>query len=314
MCHSSAFWLYHHGGRGHTCWAICRDDFPAGSHHDRCLPLRLGCGMARGGAQHLGSLWQGKGGSLCLREVNPLPPLGLLDGEDQSSRSRCPGPHMARGPSLCFPSISPDLANASQGPSTGPQSFDGGPVVASQDLVSPVAQTLPRDAMAPPRQEGPPIAARGSDLASRPQPPLSVGLAVAGPNRLLSGCTELVRKTILNARVPSTCLQYECRWRLFSDWCVGHNEDPVQCPVPVILEFLQSLLEKGRSPSTLRVYVAAISWQHVKIYNDTVGSYRLVSLFLKGAQRLHPPSTPRAPPWYWTPYAHLLSNPWRRQS
>ncbi|XP_041802371.1 uncharacterized protein LOC121613147, partial [Chelmon rostratus] len=106
-----------------------------------------------------------------------------------------------------------------------------------------------------------------------------------------------VRNTVLNARAPSTRAQYENRWRLFSGWCSGRHEDPVHCSVPIILEFLQSLLDSGRSPSTLKVYVAAISSRHVLVNNNTVGCHRLVTLFLKGALRLRPPRLPRAPAW-----------------
>ncbi|KAK9542065.1 hypothetical protein VZT92_002063 [Zoarces viviparus] len=123
-----------------------------------------------------------------------------------------------------------------------------------------------------------------------------MGLAAGGPDQLLTGCMP-VRRTILNARAPSTRRQYENRWRLFSDWCVVRNKDPVQCPVPIVLEFLQSLLDKGQSPSTVRVYVAALSWHHARVDNGTVGSHRLVSLFLKGALRLRPPNAPKAPAW-----------------
>lgn len=71
----------------------------------------------------------------------------------------------------------------------------------------------------------------------------------------------------------------------------------MRCSVPTILDFLQFLLDEGRSHSTLKVYVAAISCGHVRIDNGTVGGHSLVSLFLKGAQRLHPLSAPRAPAW-----------------
>ena len=108
---------------------------------------------------------------------------------------------------------------------------------------------------------------------------------------------DSVQHTILNARAPSTRLQYDNRWKLFSSWCGDRSEDPVHCSLPTSLEFLQSLLGKGRSPSTLKVYVAAISCHHAKIDNGTVGSHNLVSLFLKGAQRLHPPRAPRTPVW-----------------
>ena len=167
----------------------------------------------------------------------------------------------------------------------------------SQVLVLPAAQTLLRDALASPQQEGPLVSAGGSDLASQPLSPSAVGLATGGPNPLLSDCIEPVNRTFLNARAPSTRMQYENRWKLFSDWCHGRNENPVHCSVPTILEFLQSLLDDGRCPATVRVYVAAISSQHARVDNNTVGSHRLVSLFLRRALRLRPPNVPRAPTW-----------------
>ncbi|KAK0135107.1 hypothetical protein N1851_029077 [Merluccius polli] len=77
----------------------------------------------------------------------------------------------------------------------------------------------------------------------------------------------------------------------------NRGEDPVHCAIPKVLEFLQSLLEGGRSPATLRVYVAAISSRHARVDGNTVGCHRLVSLFLKGALRLRPPQAQRAPVW-----------------
>lgn len=71
----------------------------------------------------------------------------------------------------------------------------------------------------------------------------------------------------------------------------------MHCSIPTVLDFLQSLLDAGRSYSTLKVYVAAISSGHVRVDNGTVGRHGLVSLFLKGAQRLRPVRTARAPPW-----------------
>ncbi|KAK0131086.1 hypothetical protein N1851_034236 [Merluccius polli] len=77
----------------------------------------------------------------------------------------------------------------------------------------------------------------------------------------------------------------------------NRGEDPVHCAIPKVLEFLQSLLDGGRSPATLRVYVAAISSRHARVDGNTVGCHRLVSLFLKGALRLRPPQAQRAPVW-----------------
>ena len=122
-------------------------------------------------------------------------------------------------------------------------------------------------------------------------------LATAGPNPLLAECSDEGCNIILNARAPSTRVQYENKWQLFSAWCSDRSEDPVHCSVPEILEFLQSLLDCGRSPATLRVYVAAISSHHTRVDNDTVGGHKLVSLFLKSVLRLRPPRAQCDPAW-----------------
>lgn len=62
----------------------------------------------------------------------------------------------------------------------------------------------------------------------------------------------------------------------------------------VILEFLQFLLDGDRSHST---FVAAISSPNVWVDYVTVGSHKLVYLFLKGALKLLPPRVQRAPAW-----------------
>lgn len=67
--------------------------------------------------------------------------------------------------------------------------------------------------------------------------------------------------------------------------------------LPTTLEFLQSLLDRGQAPSTLKVYVATISSQHVRVNNSTLGCHGQVTLFLKGALSLCPPQTLRVPAW-----------------
>ncbi|KAK0135470.1 hypothetical protein N1851_028681 [Merluccius polli] len=66
------------------------------------------------------------------------------------------------------------------------------------------------------------------------------------------------------------------------------GEVPERCSVPIILRFLQDRLETKLAVSILRVYIAAISAQHVRVGNQTVGSHSLVTRFLKGAQRQTP--------------------------
>ena len=116
-----------------------------------------------------------------------------------------------------------------------------------------------------------------------------MGMALEGPEPLLADCDQAVIQTINDSRAPSTRALYANRWKLFSEWCRAHEETPESTSVPVVLRFLQSLLEKGLSVSTLRVYVAAISARHRVVDRITLGSHSVVTRFLRGAQRRNPP-------------------------
>ncbi len=82
---------------------------------------------------------------------------------------------------------------------------------------------------------------------------------------------ENVLNTISQARVPSTWRLYALKWSVFSTWCTTRGADPEVCDISLILSFLQELSEKGRSPSTLKVYVAAIAASHAPIDGQSVG-------------------------------------------
>ncbi len=56
----------------------------------------------------------------------------------------------------------------------------------------------------------------------------------------------------------------------------------------VVLSFLQEGLERRLSPSTLKVYVAAIAAHHDAVDGKSVGKHDLVIRFLRGARRLNP--------------------------
>lgn len=103
--------------------------------------------------------------------------------------------------------------------------------------------------------------------------------------------------TINSSRAPSTNALYANRWKIFSEWCQVLGQDPTHCPLPSVLRFLQSLFDKGLTPSTIKVYAAAISASHVRVEGRTIGSHPLVARFLKGSLRLRPPQRNRVPPW-----------------
>ena len=124
-----------------------------------------------------------------------------------------------------------------------------------------------------------------------------MGLAPEWFNLSAAGLPQSVITTIQSARASSTRSLYDHKWRVFEEWCHKNGHIPFQCPVGVILSFLQSLIEKRRAFSTVKVYLAAISACHIGFGKDTASQHPLVCRFMKGARRLLPVSRPLVPPW-----------------
>ncbi|KAK3517038.1 hypothetical protein QTP70_033132 [Hemibagrus guttatus] len=132
-------------------------------------------------------------------------------------------------------------------------------------------------------------------------PPLrdveALGLAPEGDQFLEAGLSSEVVETLLIARALSTRKLYALKWRLFSLWCAQREQDPVHCLIGTVLGFLQSRLSQGLSPSTLKVYVAAIAANDALVLGATLGRHPLVSRFLRSARWLRPSCRPRLPSW-----------------
>lgn len=120
-------------------------------------------------------------------------------------------------------------------------------------------------------------------LASLPKQVETVRLA-PGVERMLSQCSIYVGNTVLSARAPSMRRTYASRWNLFVSWCEKQAINPVDCPVSGILDFLQHLLDAGRSPATLRVFASPLSALWDPMGQGSVGADRLVVAYLKGAR------------------------------
>ncbi len=108
---------------------------------------------------------------------------------------------------------------------------------------------------------------------------------------------EQVLNTISEARAPSTRRLYALKYSVFSTWCLDRSENTSTSELAVVLSFLQELLDKGRSHSTLRVFVAAIAAFHAPIAGQSVGRDNSVVCFLRGAKRLNPPRPLTVPTW-----------------
>ncbi len=157
----------------------------------------------------------------------------------------------------------------------------------------------PRDSpsLAHSSEEGPAFSETGHPLAPASRP-LEASYLVPGRDaEVLGGLPQSLVDTITSARAPSTRHLYALKWNLFVDWCSSHREDPRRCPVRVVLSFLQEGLERRLSPSTLKVYVAAIAAHHDAVDGKSLGKHDLVIRFLRGARRLNPPRPTSVPSW-----------------
>ncbi len=147
-----------------------------------------------------------------------------------------------------------------------------GTILAYQDLVP--RADAPRDSpsLADSSEEGSTDSETGHLMAPASRPLETSCLVPRRDAEVLGDLPQEVVDTITSARAPSTRHAYALKWNLFVEWCSSHREDPRRCPIRVVLSFLQQGLERRLSPSTLKVYVAAIAANHDPVEGKSVGT------------------------------------------
>ncbi len=232
----------------------------------------------------------------CISRNHPLPVVLHLNRGN--ARHRCTGTQLAPGPAqVCvFPSepTSTDTVQDQGGRGAG---LVSGSILAQQDLVP--GTHAPRDSpsLADSSEEGSAFSETGHPLAPASRLVETPCVVPGRDAEVLGDLPQEVALTIASARAPSTRRAYALKWNLFVEWCSSHREDPRRCSIRAVLSFLQQGLERRLSPSTLKVYVAAISAHHDPIEGRSVGKHDLVVRFLRGARRLNPPRPPSLPSW-----------------
>ncbi len=244
----------------------------------------------------LESIRGSSGRPVCFPRVLPLPAVFLPDrGHPRHGRT---GTQLASGSmQVCISPSEPARTDTVQGQGGRGAGPAGRAVLAHTDLVSRTHSPRDSPSLAHSSEEGPPFSGARHHLApaSRPvEPPcVAPGRDVAD----LSGLPQAVVETISQARAPSTRQAYALKWSLFVNWCSSRREDPRRCTVGVVLSFLQERLERRLSPSTLKVYVAAIVAHHDAVDGRSLGKHDLIVRFLRGARRLNPSRPPLMPSW-----------------
>ncbi len=213
------------------------------------------------GSIDLVSFRQGRGRPLRLRRQLSLPNLFL-------EAAGCSGPRLAQHPPVRIPTDRPatpgyqvDQGNKVLSPSRGPPLEE--PSLVPRDDPAAGCSTVVNSTM-----ERSSLSSAGQDLAS---PARTVEPSCLADRREVDRLPMGVANTILEARAPSTRRLYALKWSVFSNWCSARNQDAISCDVSHVLIFLQELLDKGCTSSTLKVYVAAIAANHSTKAGRTIG-------------------------------------------
>ncbi|KAL0147457.1 hypothetical protein M9458_057242, partial [Cirrhinus mrigala] len=211
-----------------------------------------------------------------------------------SPRQGCAGTQLASGAQVRLSPIEPPCTDSVQDQGGRGAGSAGCAILAHPDLVSRPGFPHGSPSLEDPLEERPSFAGDGHNLAPAPRPMEPARLALGRDTSDLSGLSKAVIETITQSRAPSTRQAYALRWGLFIDWCSSRGEDPQRCPIAVVLSFLQEKLERRLSPSTLKVYVAAIAAYHDAVDGTSLGKH---SRFLRGARRVNPPRPHLIPSW-----------------
>ncbi len=249
-----------------------------------------------GGSADLGTVQSCSGRPVCISRNHPLPRV-LLPNRG-NARHGCTGTQLAPGPAqICVPPSEPTSTDTVQDQGGRGAGLVSGSILAQQDLVP--RTHAPRDSpsLASSSEEGSAFSEMGHPMAPASGPVETPRMVPGWDTEVLADLPQEVALTITSARAPSTRRAYTLKWNLFVEWCSSHQEDPRRCSIRAVLSFLQQGLERRLSPSTLKVYVAAISAYHDPVEGKSVGKHNLVVRFLRGGRMLNPPRPPSLPSW-----------------
>ncbi len=218
-----------------------------------------------GGSADLGTVRSCSGRPVCISRNHPLPGV-LLPNRTQ----------------ICVPPSEPTSTDTVQDQGGRGAGLVSGSILAQQDLVPGTHAHHDSPSLANSSEEGSAFSETGHPMAPASRPVETPRMVPGWDAEVLGDLPQEVALTIASARAPSTRRAYTLKWNLFVEWCSSHQEDPRRCSIIAVLSFLQQGLERRLSPSTLKVYVTAISPHHDPVEGKSWGSTIWLSGFLGG--------------------------------
>ncbi|MGH0171934.1 UNVERIFIED_CONTAM: hypothetical protein FKN15_074097 [Acipenser sinensis] len=206
-------------------------------------------------------------------------------------------PPVAQSVFVRFPAYTAAPGYSQKSPVRESVSSPSGPQVAQESIVFDPVLAFARPALRDSTSLASPQSGERVFLAPGTRQVPAMGLVPERGRWLALGLSNVDVGTLQSARADSTRSLYACKWKYFQAWYLARSHDSISCPMSVILQFMQELLDAGRSPSTLKVYLVAISACHATVDSMSPGVHFLATRFLRCAQRLRPPRRTVLPKW-----------------
>ena len=238
------------------------------------------------------------GGSVCdsaQQEVDTV----LLDSSTSPSIMRRRSSNVL-GRDVCV-CISPST-NIRQSSAEGGERENGddtsGSYVDQTRMVSVTAGTSYRSSLSTSSCQRSSVSESGNSVASQSGRVRSNRLASQRSTFIAKGLSQAAADTCIASRRASTRRNYSSGWNHFNDWCDEQGFDSNETTVHLIVEYLQSLLDSGKSYNTIKSRVSAIAACHEgQTFPGHLSQHRLIKMFLKGAFEKNPPVKDKLPSW-----------------
>ena len=180
--------------------------------------------------------------------------LFLPSPRPERSGSRCPTTELGQQRSLRIPSLLCDQESDQQGFNFPELQTDiDSPMVATEGVVPGPSGTSRGHSKKSPSKKGPPTAADGKGLTSRPVRTSADRMEVILKLAREKGLSKKVSERIVGARATSTNSLYQLRWSQFVKWCRENRFSAVRPSIDTICKFFIFLWEdKKLSVGTIK--------------------------------------------------------------
>jgi len=124
------------------------------------------------------------------------------------------------------------------------------------------------------------------------------------------GFSEVVARHISTAQKQSTRKVYDCKWKIFADWCDQRQIDPLRISVPELADFFLFLFEEKKlNPRTIYGYRSAITTTLKNLGRDDITISSDISSLMRNFGIERPPLRKILPAWNLSLVLRVLLKP-----